>query len=475
MPSIYKRENKKGEPSFLLKAFLYVDADGKNVTKSKTWKPPKGMKPETAEKQATKEAILFEEELRKGNITIDGGMKFAEYAEKWLETKEYKPNVMYEIKQILETVNQAIGHIPLDKLKPEHLQSFYKNLREEGSTKRASLYSSPTLKDVLEEHGIKIKRLADIASLRPGTVRKANQDKWVEGKTAKKIVGALEAMGVNAAGLFSRNENPPSLAPGTINKYHRTIAAILNAAKRSRVLPHSIVEFMDAPKKGEKEARYLDDVQAREYLFALLKEPHMPTRTALAMLLFTGMRRGELCGLEWHDIDFLERKIHIRRTSNYAPDAGIYTSTPKTKGSLRSITVTPFLLDMIREYQEWQNERAASLGDQWNNELNRLFTGGSGKPINPTGISRAWAKRFHERAGIPYINLHALRHTFITLQIAAGVDIRTLQARSGHANASTLLNVYSHAIQSAQDKAAAALENVLLADADTATTGLIIK
>lgn len=84
-----------------------------------------------------------------------------------------------------------------------------------------------------------------------------------------------------------------------------------------------------------------------------------------------------------------------------------------------------------------------------------------GKPIFPDTIN-GWLKRFTERNGLPQISPHSLRHTFITLQLAAGVDIRTLQARTGHAQASTLLNVYAHAIQSAQERAAQAMDDMLL-------------
>lgn len=91
----------------------------------------------------------------------------------------------------------------------------------------------------------------------------------------------------------------------------------------------------------------------------------------------------------------------------------------------------------------------------------RLFIQDDGRPLFPSTII-FWLKRFIKENDLPYLTPHGLRHTFVTLQIASGVDLRTLQARTGHAQASTLLNTYAHALQSAQDKAAEALENVLL-------------
>ena len=132
MANITKRTNKAGEVSFLIRAFVAWGADGKQITKSKTWKPPAGMKPSAAEKQAQKEAALFEEKIKSGTVTLDGKIKFADYAAKWIDFTEMKPTTRFERAWKLEVVNQAIGHIPLEKLRPEHLQQFYKNMREDG-------------------------------------------------------------------------------------------------------------------------------------------------------------------------------------------------------------------------------------------------------------------------------------------------------------------------------------------------------
>ena len=220
---------------------------------------------------------------------------------------------------------------------------------------------------------------------------------------------------------------------------------------------------MDTPKTTEPKWRFLDDVQVKEYFIALLNEPDIRIKTALAIFLFAGIRRGELLGLDWDDIDFLDSKIHIRRAVYYTAETGTYADTPKTKSSIRSITVSSELLNMLYQYRDWQNEIADIMGDEWKNEKNRLFTAVDGGQIHPGAIDR-WVKKFHANSGLPYINPHGLRHTFITLQLTAGVDIRTIQARSGHSNATTLLNVYSHAIQSAQDKAAQVLNDVIIPD-----------
>ena len=120
-----------------------------------------------------------------------------------------------------------------------------------------------------------------------------------------------------------------------------------------------------------------------------------------------------------------------------------------------------FIIELLGQYHSWWNEQQQIYGKDWQGTEQRLFIQEDGKPINPD-IINFWLNKFLKQNHFEHITPHSLRHTFATLQITAGVDIRTLQARTGHAQASTLVNVYSHAIKSAQEAASDALENVLL-------------
>ena len=100
------------------------------------------------------------------------------------------------------------------------------------------------------------------------------------------------------------------------------------------------------------------------------------------------------------------------------------------------------------------------LGDAWQGEADRLFIQFDGKPVNPDTIN-FWIERFREKHNLQHFTPHSCRHTFASLQIAAGVDIRTLQARTGHSQASTLVNIYSNAIKTAAEAASDALDDVL--------------
>ena len=456
MANITKRTNKAGEVSFLIRAFVAWGSDGKQITKSMTWKPPAGMKPSAAEKQAHKEAALFEEKIKSGTVTIDGKIKFADYAARWMEAAELRPKTAESYKFLFIRINEAIGHIPLEKLRVEHIQSFIKNLKEDGVSKCQKCVPLDGFRGAFEALGISKSEFAERAGVFAKTVANTLKGWKAEKSSADKMCAVL---GCDTEKLFK--VSAAKLSDETISKHYKLIHNLLKSAKKSRIIPHVVTEFMDAPKKKKKEARHLDDEQARVFLAAVLAEPDIRIKAAFSILLFTGIRIGELCGLSWSDIDMVGNTVHVRKQSIYVPRQGVQESETKTTGSVRSITTTPFLMGILAEYRTWWNEYRGKLGDSWQGEAERLFIQVDGKPIHPVTINM-WLAKFVDRHSFPYITPHSLRHTFVTLQIAAGVDIRTIQARTGHSQAATLLNVYSHAIQSAQDKAALAMDNMLM-------------
>ena len=213
-----------------------------------------------------------------------------------------------------------------------------------------------------------------------------------------------------------------------------------------------------APKVPRTEAKYLDEEDAAKLLDLLDKED-LQHAVMIKLLIYTGMRRGELCGLEWQDIDFDSAVIHIRRTSLYLKGKGIFEDETKSATSARSIKVPQAAIDMLKSYRTYQSEKKLSLGDQWVN-TGRLFTTWNGNPIHPDTIT-GWFRKFIVKNNLPEISVHSLRHTNATLLIAGGVPIKTVSNRLGHAQASTTSNIYAHAIRSADEAAAETLQDLL--------------
>ena len=169
------------------------------------------------------------------------------------------------------------------------------------------------------------------------------------------------------------------------------------------------------------------------------------------LLIFTGMRSGEAFGLEWNDIDFDNRLIHIQRTSKYVnSNTGTITSTPKTKSGNRFVQITDDICSMLKRYRFEQNRKRVLYGDMWF-ESDRIFvqTKSPGKPMNPNS-GYTWFKKFCEKEGLPFRGMHAFRHAFATNAIVgAHADIKTVSSILGHKDVTTTMQIYTHAIQKA--------------------------
>lgn len=468
MANITRRQNKDGSTAYLIRVYVDETGTGKQITRSKTWKPAPGMRPSAAEKEAQKQAAIFEDQVKRGLVGMAGGIRFEDYARQWMEAAQLAPKTRESYEYLLLRINAAIGNIRLEKLQAHHLELFYKNLAEEGISERGGYAVSDKLRPLMRGLGLSHAKLAEISGVSAATIGAATQGKHIRIGSAERISIAL---GMTCRELFDIHQGEETLSAGTVHYYHRLICAILAKAKRERLVPFNVAqEHAAAPKMARKEARYLNDEQARRFLDLLMEEQDIRVKTTFILALFTGARRGELCGLSWPDIDETAQAIHIRRASQYQRGRGVVEVPTKTAGSVRTIKVPLLVMDILREYRKWWAEQRLKCGTAWKGEAQRILIQEDGTPINPDTVN-FWLERFLKAHDLPHITPHSLRHTFATLQIAAGVDIRTLQARTGHSQASTLVNIYSHALQSAQEAASDALESVLLPSAKESRRG----
>lgn len=458
MANITPRQNKDGSTSYLIRVFLDESRTGKQKQKSMTWKPAPGMSDRAIQKELNRQATLFEERARQGLAALDGSIRFEDYAERWMKAAQLAPSTRTRYVDLLKRINQAIGHIRLDRLQAHHLEEFYQNLQEAGVKEKGRYAVAKDLAKLMDDRKLTRDAVSKLAGVAPSTVGVARRGERVTIEKASQISASL---GVDVKQAFSLVETTSGLSDKTILHHHRLISAILGKAKKERLIPFNVaLEHADAPKVQRKEARYLDDEQASQMVELLLDESDIRKRTVLLLLLYSGLRRGELCGLEWSDIDFNKQLINVMRASQYQKDRGIVEVPTKNASSERVIKIPPFMVEVLMQYKAWWSEYRLTLGDRWRGEENRLFIQKDGEPINPDTINY-WLNCFTQAHDLSHLNPHALRHTFATLQIAAGVDLRTLQARTGHAQASTLVNIYSHALKSAAEAATDALDNIL--------------
>ena len=258
----------------------------------------------------------------------------------------------------------------------------------------------------------------------------------------------------------SKTKKP--LSGKTILEHHRLLRAMLHKAVYWQLIVTNPAERVQPPKARKPKRRSYDDEQTKILIENLELLPNEDTKYKVAIILtvFTGVRLGELMGLEWQDVDFKNGIISINRSSQYLANMGVFTKVPKTESSIREIAIPEFIISLLEEYKLWYEEQKSIYGELWTNS-DRLFVQADGKPMHPSTISK-WFVKYVGQIGLPVINFHGLRHTNASLLVAQNIDIAVISARLGHAQISTTLDFYVHPLLSHNRKAGYALENLLL-------------
>lgn len=218
---------------------------------------------------------------------------------------------------------------------------------------------------------------------------------------------------------------------------------------------------VDPPKTKRKQPEAYDHQQTARLLAALEEEP-LKYKVLVVLALATGLRRGELLGLEWRDVDFENCTIEVRQASQYLPEKGIFTKEPKTETSKRIISIPSSVMELLKQYRAHQAEERLKVGDLWE-ESGRLFTTWNGRPMHPD-TATSWFAEFLERHGLPRMKfqaIQALRHTSATLLIAEGISLKNVSRRLCHADTRTTDMFYTRALESVDRKAAEVLDNII--------------
>lgn len=427
------------------------DINGKQLREHMTWVPPEGLTAKQLEKELRRQAVLFEDQV-KHSTTHDGNIKLVDFTAIFLKEYAYptlKAKTAFGYEQRMAVINQALGHIKLKDLKPGHIAAFYANLQEAGMRNRVMATPKIDFAAWMKEQGTNMAALSRSTGLSIWTFKQLREGKPIAKKSGDAVAVAL---GVPYDSLFTATKDMTPLKPGTIHTFHRVLSAVLFRAVKWGYIKDNPASRADLPSIANRKAKYLDEPDARRLLELLQAEP-VKWRAVITFDLLSGLRRGELLGLRWEDVDIDHQTITITQTSNYLPGRGIYVDTPKTATSNRPLKLSRSAFLLLLEYKRWQDAQREALGDAWEDQDGRVFTTDTGAPIFPDAVTQ-WFTKFVKRSGLPKVTVHSLRHTYASLMIADGTPLVVVSHQLGHAQASTTANIYAHVIASAEARAA---------------------
>lgn len=211
------------------------------------------------------------------------------------------------------------------------------------------------------------------------------------------------------------------------------------------------------PKNTHKQEYIAPSYEKKElvtFLNIIKESRSIKAYTMFHLLAFTGLRRGELLGLKWEDIDFSKKILSVKRNLIYNEQIKEYQlSVPKTKNSIRDIGIDDGTIQILLKWRNYQREFFIGRGINTGSPDQILFTSQSNHYISETYLRRT-IKSVTREYNLPHITVHGFRHTHCSLLFEAGVDMQNVKERLGHSNIRTTMDIYAHVTKTERDKTA---------------------
>ena len=392
MASISKKQTKTGKTFYEIRCHI----DRNRPTLTKRWYPPEGWSKRAIDKELNRQAAEFERQCKEGMV-----LGKAEKAEKAAQEAAEAAKIL-TLQQYAEQV-----FLPAKKIgcSGNTIASFKCNLKN---------HIYPTLGE---------QKMPDITAAQISAVLLGLQSKGKSHATAVKVYTVLQSLFKMAYRNDMIDRNPMD--------------------KVERPKPRK-----DEVKKDGVEAYSIDELC---YIMECLNKEPLKWRVLIRLLIDTGIRRGECCGLKWENIDFQRNTITIAGNLSYTPELGVYLDTTKNS-HVRTIDVDP---DVIALLAELRKEQAASCISEW------VFTqDNSPAPMHPNSPTRR-LKKLSDRYGIPDFHPHKLRHSFASVAITNGADVASISEKLGHMDKAVTLRMYTHANEDSMRQASQVFRNAL--------------
>ena len=234
------------------------------------------------------------------------------------------------------------------------------------------------------------------------------------------------------------------LSETTLNKHYITLNQICKHAAKPgiRLLKYNPVSAIEPPKQKTKEAEVMTANEYTRLLKASKDNTHIFTFILTA--LYTGMRRSEILGLEWEDVDLAAGVINVRKRYVNTVEGYQHELATKTDSSKRQISISEKLISVLKEYKKTHLEYRLHFGPDYYDETDFVFCKPDGSPYHPDYYNKQFNQLLSETGLSSKYKIHTLRHTFATINLRNKVDSKVVQEMLGHASESTTKDIYQH-------------------------------
>lgn len=265
-----------------------------------------------------------------------------------------------------------------------------------------------------------------------------NLDKWIYPALGDFKITEITAAQIDALFISMKSQGK---SHATVIKVYNILFGIFKRAYKHDLIEKNPMDKVTRPeprkdeiKNQEPESYTADEIIT---IWNSLEQESLKWRAYVRLLIDTGARRGEICGLQWKDVDFKENRITIAGNLCYTKAKGVYLDTPKN-GKIRTVDVDPAVMALLQQHRREQLQKF--LGPY-------VFTQDDyPDPMHPQSPTR-YLKKFEKKYGVPDLHPHKLRHSFASIAITNGADIASVSEKLGHSDKSVTLRMYTHADQ----------------------------
>ena len=421
---------KRRGSSYQITVSCGYDIQGKKLIETTTFTPDPALSPKKQEKAVQEYALEFERKVKSGAALEGRKITLKEFSDRWID--EYakinlQPGTVAKYsEELTDKILPVLGHLKLSELRPHTINAFFASLSHDGVRHdgKSGGYSKATI----------MKTRNVLSSM----LRTAAEWEIIDKNPCEKI--RLHA------------EDAPDKIKFFTPEQAMTFIDYIEKPYQVRIGGHKRTDDTGIPYTvGD---------------YTITKSIPEQIRILFILAIYTGLRKGELLALQWDDIDFTSNIIHVSKSITIIAGRAV-CKAPKTKTSNRTVSIPRFLSERLNALRLSQLKFQSQVGDYWQGN-NWVFTQDNGKMMNystPYQALQDAISRFNKdkplEQQLPHIPFHGLRHTSATLLIASKQDVKTVSRRLGHAQTSTTMNIYAHALQESDQNAADALTTML--------------